>query len=115
MRGDVVIVDLAFTDVSGSQRRPAVVIQSDVYNAMVRKTMVALITGNLARDGDGAHVFVDPSTPDGATSGLKGPSLVSCLNISTVEQSAILRVIGSLSDQTMSEVDDCLRAALDLP
>jgi hypothetical protein len=71
-RGDVVIVDFPFTDVAAAKRRPALVVQNDRDNQRLRKTVVALITGNLRRRGDPSHVFVDPSTPDGSASGLYG-------------------------------------------
>ena len=55
MRGDVVIVDLPFTDVRSGKIRPALVVQNDVANARRRKTIVAMITGNLRMAGDATH------------------------------------------------------------
>jgi mRNA-degrading endonuclease toxin of MazEF toxin-antitoxin module len=72
-RGDVVTIDFPFTDQSARKRRPAVVVQADVYNRLIAKTVIAMVTGNLARRNDAAHVFVDPSTVDGASSGLRAP------------------------------------------
>lgn len=66
-------------------------------------------------DGDPSHLLVDPATPDGASSGLHGPSPVSCNSLFTIEQSGIVRVIGSRSFPAMASVDACLAAALGLP
>ena len=74
-----------------------------------------MITSNLRRAGDPSHLLVDPTTPDGSGSGLRGPSLVSFNNVYTVQQSAILRTLGRLSAATMRKADDCLKAALGIP
>lgn len=51
-RGDVVIVEIPFTDIAGAKKRPCVVVQADVYNQAIRKTVVAIFTGNLRRRGE---------------------------------------------------------------
>ncbi len=48
-RGDVVIVDFPFADTGDSKVRPAVVVQNDRDNKRFRKTVIAMITGNLRR------------------------------------------------------------------
>ena len=111
-RGDIVIVEILFTDVAGGKKRPAVVVQNDIYNRSIRKTVVAIFTGNLRRQGDPSHLFVDPKTPEGNSSGLTGQSLASCNNLFTVEQARIEQVIGHLSDVLKQKLDDCLKAAL---
>jgi mRNA interferase MazF len=114
-RGDIVIVDFPFTDIRASKVRPALVVQNDVDNARRRKTIIALITGNLRMDGDPSHLFLDPTTPDGASSGLQGPSLVACNNLFTIEQRGILRTIGTIPAPIMARIDACLKVALGLP
>ena len=100
---------------AGDQAVPGLVVQNDADNARRRKTIVALITGNLKMDGDPSHLLIDPTTPEGAPSRLHGPSLVSCNNLFTIEQSGIIRVIGTLSGPLMAKVNACLTAALGLP
>src|SRR4051794_6026381 len=96
LRGDVVIVDFPFSDQPTRKRRPAVIVQADVYNQRIAKTVVAMVTGNLARRNDAAHLYVDPATADGASSGLRAPSLVSCNNLFTVDQEDIVNTPGHL-------------------
>jgi mRNA interferase MazF len=115
LRGDVVIVDFPFTDQPAKKRRPAVVVQADVYNHLISKTVIAMVTGNLSRQNDPAHLFIDPATPDGASSGLRMPSLVSCNNLFTVDQEDIVKALGHLSDTLIQQLNDCLKAALDIP
>ncbi len=114
-RGDVVVIDFPFTDTGQSKVRPALVVQNDRDNQRIRKTVVAMITGNLRRKGDPSHLHIDPSDPAGASSGLSFPSLASCNNLFTVEQDSIQQVIGHLSDALKQRLNDCLKAALELP
>jgi mRNA interferase MazF len=114
-RGDVVIVPFPFQDKPGVKIRPAVVVQSDAENRRLGNTILVMITGNLDDAGHPTAVLVDPSTPDGAGSGLNGPSLVKCYNLATVRQRRVLHVIGHLSDAVMLMINQALKAALELP
>jgi mRNA interferase MazF len=114
-RGDVVIVPFPFQDRPGEKFRPAVVVQSDAENGRLINTILAMITGNLADAGQPTTVLVDPATPDGAGSGLNGPSLVKCYNLATVRQRRVVQVIGKVSPAVMRRVDDALKASLELP
>ncbi len=114
-RGNVVIVPFPFQDKPGEKIRPAVVVQSDTENRRLANTILAMITGNLDDAGQPTTVLVDPRTPDGAGSGLKGPSLVKCYNLAAVRQRRILQVIGHLSGELMQKVNHALKAALELP
>ncbi len=80
-RGHIVIVDFPFTSGAQSKVRPALIVQNDRENRRLSKTIVAMITGNLRRISEPTHLLLDPSTPDGASCGLHGQSLVSCVNI----------------------------------
>jgi len=113
-RGDVVLVDFPFTSGAPGKIRPALVIQNDTDNARLRDTVVALISGNTRRIAEPTLLLVDPATPDGATSGLHGPSAVICNQLYTMRQHLVVRKIGELSTDLMDQVDDCLKAALEL-
>ena len=113
-RGDVVIVDFPFTARRTSKVRPALVVQNDQDNQRLRKTIIVMISGNLRRAGEPTHLLIDPGVPEGASSGLHGPSVVTCVNLYTIEQASIIATIGRLSVATMVHVDGCLKAALEL-
>jgi mRNA interferase MazF len=114
-RGDVVVVPFPYQDKAGEKIRPAVVVQSDVENHRLANTILAMITGNLSDAGQPTTLLVDPATADGAGSGLNGPSLVKCYNLATVRKGRVLHVIGHLSDTLKPKLNDCLKAALELP
>ena len=59
-RGEVVMIDFPFTDTGQSKVRPAVVVQNDRDNQKIRKTIIAMVTSNLRRQGDPSHLFVGP-------------------------------------------------------
>lgn len=111
-RGQIVLVDFPYSDGKSSKIRPAVVVQSDALNATLSKTLIAMITGNLRRQTDPAHIFLDPATHP--TVGVHGPSLISCVNLFTVEQTAILRVLGELVPELDDQLDLALKHALSL-
>lgn len=113
-RGDVVLVDFPFTSGASGKIRPTLVIQNDADNGRLRDTIVALISGNITRISESTQLFVDPATPDGASSGLHGPSAVVCTHLYTIRQHLIVKKIGELSASLMSENDGCLKAALQL-
>jgi mRNA interferase MazF len=114
-RGDVILLDHPFSDASGSKVRPALVVQSDVRNAKLTDTIVALVTRNLTHVAtDPTQMLIDLATPDGKASGLKVNSAVKCGNLYTVHEDHIQKKIGSLSAALMVQINDCLKTALDL-
>ncbi|MDA1051818.1 MAG: type II toxin-antitoxin system PemK/MazF family toxin [Planctomycetota bacterium] len=114
-RGDVVVVPFPFQDQPGEKIRPAVIVQCDAENRRQANTILAMITGNLSDFGQPTTLLVDPATVDGSGSGLNGASLVKCYNLATVRQKRVLHVIGHLSDTLKRKLNDCLKAALELP
>jgi mRNA-degrading endonuclease toxin of MazEF toxin-antitoxin module len=72
----------------------------------------------MSRRGDvtePTQFLVDPSTSDGASSGVTAASAVKCENLFTVSQARIKRTLGRLSDAHRRKLDACLKAALELP
>jgi mRNA interferase MazF len=112
-RGELVVVDFA---VAGMPKkvRPVLVIQADDYNRKMANTLVAMITTNLVRAHEPTHFLIEVSTPEGRQSGLLHTSIVNCNTLSTIRQSEVLRVLGSLSSTTMLLIDQCLKAALSI-
>lgn len=114
-RGDVVLVRFPHPSGVRGKKRPAVVVQSDAYAAVVGTVVVAEVTKNLAMRSDPACLFIDVNTPDGKATGLVRDSVVSCLLLVTVYADTIAQVLGTLSPAMRQKLDDCLKAALALP
>jgi len=113
-RGDIVLVDFPFSSGSPGKIRPALVVQNDKDNNRLRDTIVALISGNVKRANETTQLLVDPATSTGAASGLHGPSAIICNQVYTIRQTLIVRKIGELSNEAMSEIADCLKEAMQL-
>lgn len=103
-RGDLVIVE--FGPASGSVqggKRPAVVLQNDVQNHYSPTTIVAPITSVLKKAELSSHIII------GRRFGLCKESMVLVEQIRTINQSDIIRVIGSITDkQVMSKINNGL-------
>lgn len=113
-RGDVVVVQFPYADGTRGKNRPALVVQNDRDNRRLANTIVAMISGNTQHAAERTQVLVDPGTPHGVSSGLHGPSVVKCCNLVTIRQQDIHSTIGRLSSVLLAEVDDALKAVLQL-
>src|SRR4051812_11486054 len=113
-RGDIVLADIRYSDQTGAKRRPVVVVSVDTNNAIIDDVILAAIS-TFTRSGAFTHVLVDPGTADGQSSALLHPSYIQCENLFTLDQRLILRRLGQLSAPLLQQVNDCLKAALDLP
>lgn len=115
-RGDVVIVQFPFVGGGQGKTRPAVIVQCDRLNRQIQNTIVAMNSGNVRLVGrEPSQFLIDPATPDGRASGLSYPSAVKCENLLTVGQVDIIATIGHLSDALKAKLNDCVKAALELP
>jgi mRNA-degrading endonuclease toxin of MazEF toxin-antitoxin module len=94
-RGDVVLVRFPHPSGQRGKKRPAVVVQSDVYARRVSTVLVAEVTKNLALKNDPACLFIDLSTPDGQATGLLIDSVVSGLVLDTVYKDTIAQYLDS--------------------
>jgi mRNA-degrading endonuclease toxin of MazEF toxin-antitoxin module len=115
-RGDIVRVQYPFVGGGQGKKRPAVVVQCDRLNQQIENTIVAMVTGNTSLVGrEPTQFLIDPATPEGSSSGLTYPSAVKCENLVTISQQDILQTLGKLSDVLTRKLDNCLKAALELP
>ena len=113
-RGEIVLASFPFADGSVSKKRPVLVVQADLYNRSIHNAIVAEITSNTGWAADPSHLLIDVSTPDGQATGLLRNSVVSCLNLATMNEVRIERRMGVLSSSLMEQVEACLRVALGL-
>jgi mRNA-degrading endonuclease toxin of MazEF toxin-antitoxin module len=60
-RGDVVLVRFPHPSGLRGKKRPAVIVQSDIYSGKVGTLIVAEVTSNLTMANDPACLFIDTS------------------------------------------------------
>ena len=114
-RGDIVVARFPYAGGHGNKVRPAVIVQGDRLNRQIHNPILAMISGNTRLAGaEPAQLLVDPTTPEGASSGLTMPSAIKCEHLAVVTQSEVIDIIGHLSDPLKQKLDTCLRAALEL-
>src|SRR5215469_10199351 len=111
-RGEVVEVDWPYSDMTGSKKRPAIVVQANFLNGLIDDTILVQITST--RHGlPGTEVLLDPAVE--TASGLREVCVTSCTNILTMDQVRLLRTIGYVSDAALRQISDCLKTVLELP
>ena len=114
-RGDIVLADLPFTDMSGVKRRPALVVQCDHNNQHLDDVILAMITRTtLHATVEPTQLLINLATPEGQQTGLLHTSAVKCEHLITLHRNLVQRVVGSLPSVLMHRIDACLKAALDL-
>src|ERR1700722_9161560 len=108
-RGQVVLANWFYSDMSGAKVRPAVVVQADFLNGLIDDTILVKITGK-CYGIPGTEVELDPALEPG--SGLSKLCYASCNNLVTRDQAMVGAVVGYLSDAAMWEIEDCLKKVL---
>lgn len=107
-RGDVVLVGFVFSDESGRQVRPALVVSSSGYHRARHEVIVAAITSNVRR-----RLFADHLLSDWKAAGLLFPSLVTAI-VRTVRRTMVDRKLGSVTKADLQAVERELQRALGL-
>jgi mRNA interferase MazF len=111
-RGDVMIVDWPYSDLSGSKLRPAVVVQADFLNGLVDDTIYVKVQSQRYAI-PGTEVELDPAAE--TLSGLKHLCYASCKDLLTREQTLVHHPLGVLSDAALRQIEVCLKAVLEIP
>ncbi len=109
-RGDILLVEMPFTDGPGGKKRPAVVLSTEAFNRSGIKIVVAAITSNLNapfRPGD-------TTLGEWQTAGLLKPSAVRGY-LGMVDQRDVERVLGKMTDKDFSQVEQGIASILGLP
>ena len=112
-RGEVYWTDLAPR--SGSEQqgwRPVIVISHDAFNQTQawRSVIVVPLSTSVAQAGRGPSAVL---LPQGAA-GLGKDSIALCHQVTTLDRSKLTQRIGELSSAELSQVEDGLKAAMDL-
>ena len=112
-RGDVYWADLVPR--SGSEqtgRRPVVVVSHDGFNQFSSwmSVIVVPVSTSVAQAKRGPTVITIP----GGLAGLLKPSVAVCHQVTTLDRTKLSKRIGSLPVDLISDIQDGLKAALDL-
>ncbi len=109
-QGEVFWVDFREPEGSGpGYRRPAVVVQNNVFNASrIRTVVVCALTTNLQRAEAPGNVLLVPGEAD-----LREQSVVNVSQVFTVNKRDLMQKIGSLSNERVREILDGINLLLE--
>lgn len=112
-RGQVVVVEVAFSDLSGAKRRPALVVSTDAFHRALADIIVCPISSQpryVRTPGPG-----DCPLSQWRLGGLRHPSTVRISKLLAVDKQIVKNVIGALADEDVAKVEAGLRQAFGLP
>lgn len=111
-RGRVVILEVPFSDRSGSKRRPALVVSTATFHRKLRDVIVCPISSQpryYERPGPGDHPLRHWNLV-----GLRYPSTARISNLVSVEKRIIKGSLGTLPAEDLERVEEGLREAFGL-
>ena len=111
-RGQVAVVEVAFSDGSGSKPRPVLVVSAGTFHRSLPDIIVCPISSQprfYRRPGPG-----DRPLRSWRVVGLRHPSTVRVSKLLAVDKEIVMRVIGDLPRDDLAGVDTILRHALAL-
>ena len=106
-RGDIVLVPLPFTGLTGQKPRPGLVMSSTRHNRATGDIVIAQITGNIM----GTPRMGDHMIAGWAKAGLLAPSILRA-KLATIEVRLIRRRLGTMPDDDLGHIEASLRAML---
>lgn len=109
-RGDVVLTQFPFTDLTGASLRPALVVSSQIGLDVVLVGISSVLRGALAP----TDYTVNMTHPEFVLTGLRVTSVLRMHKLVTVERSVIVRRLGRVGIQLQAQVDRLLRLVLEL-
>ena len=111
-RGRVVVVEVPFTDLSASKRRPALIVSDEAVHRRLPDVVVCPISSQpryFDRPGPG-----DRPLREWRSAGLRHPSTARTSKVIAVEKKIVRRTLGKLSNEDLGKVEDTLRATFGL-
>jgi len=110
-RGDVVLTQFPFTDLTGTSLRPALVVSpGQIGEDVVLVAISSVVRGSRVP----ADYTVDTSHPEFPLTGLRVTSVLRLYKLATVERVVIVRRLGRIGPQLQAEVDRLLPTVLGL-
>lgn len=109
-KGDILIVPFPFSDLSGIEQRPVLVISSNEYNAECDDVVTCGITSNL-KDFKYSVVIENNNLENGK---IPAKSRVKADKMFTIEKSIIRKKIAKIDTEMLKNVESKLREVLEL-
>ncbi len=111
-RGTIVLVKFPFTDLSADKRRPALIVSREENQK--EDFIVAFITSVSTDELSDTDFLFDIKHKDFKKSGLTRTSLIKCDKLATLNWTIFTGELGYLSSETLKDVNNRLKIALEL-
>jgi mRNA interferase MazF len=111
VKGDIILVQFPFTDLSQSKLRPAIILWIDPVGTDV--VVCAITSQNLNRLEEG-EFLLDITDPDFPSTGLRVASKVRATRIATLDRQLVVRRLGKLSSRSIQTLNTALLEAFRL-
>jgi mRNA interferase MazF len=110
-RGEIYLTSLDPTVGREIQKtRPALVVQNNTSNRLTQTTIVVPITSTVRFPLNPVHALL----PAGAATGLSVASVALLNQIRTVDRQRLIKRLGAVDAQTLTQIDEALKISLDL-
>jgi len=103
-KGDIVLIPFPFTDMTGSKKRPALIL------AMGSMDVTVSFISTQLRWQDPTDLLLQPND----TNGLKKPSLVRIRKIATLDKALVIGKLGNIDPNQIGELDKKLLQLFDI-
>lgn len=111
-RDEIYLASFPFGGSVGRKLRPVLLLTSPV--GTVPEVLVAYISSVVPATSLPSDIVLDPQTAEHASTNLKTKSVLRLHKLATIHARSVVRHLGALSPTTAQQVDDRLRALLDL-
>lgn len=113
-KGSVVLckVPMPSEELRGFKLRPGLIVSKDLNNDRLDDVIIAICTSNISRRQEPTQYLIEGN--EIIQAGIKVTSVVKCESLLSINKSMIIKVIGRLSINGISKVNDCLKDALEL-
>jgi mRNA interferase MazF len=112
-RGDLVVVNVVFSDQGGAKPRPGIVISPEAFHRDLPDLLLCPVSSQ-------ERYYQDPGVGDHPlraweASGLRHPSTARASKVLAVDKAIIKRALGKIAKADMEGIDAVLTAAFGLP
>jgi len=113
-RGSIVLckVPIPSEELRKFKVRPGLVVSKDINNKRLEDVIIAICTSNISRNLEPTQYLIEGD--EIAQAGIKVTSIIKCESLLTINKSMIIKVLGKLSENGVSKVNECLKDALGL-
>jgi len=99
-QGEVVIVPFPFSDLSGTKRRPVLILSTEDYNSKTEDIIICGVTSNL-KNSDYSVLFDNDNLVQG---NIPARSRIKVDKLFTIEKSKVVKKVAVVSDEVLNNV-----------